>query len=142
MFTSDSDPISSFMGVKQGDASSALLFMMFVNDITEHINTNIEGIFTLNEMKLFLILYADDQVLFSTSPDSLQSMLADIEAYCDRWGLKMNTNKTEVLIFEKGSRYTDRSFYLYNSKLEIVTQFKYLCVTFYKNGRWNQTMYS
>jgi len=111
------------MGVKQGGASSALLFMMFVNDVTEHINTNLEGIFTLNEMKLFVILYADDQVLFSTSPDSLQSMLADIEAYCGRWGLKMNTNKTEVLIFEKGSRYTDRSFYLYNSKLEIVTQF-------------------
>ena len=61
-------------------------------------------------MKLLLILYADDQVLFSTSPDSLQSMLADIEAYCDKWGLKMDTNK--VLIFEKGSRYTDRSFYL------------------------------
>ena len=64
----------------------------------------------VNEMKLFLILYADDQVLFSISPDSLQSMLADIEAYCDKWGLKMDTNK--VLIFEKGSRYTDRSFYL------------------------------
>jgi len=46
----------------------------------------------------------------------------------------MNTNKTKVLIFEKGSRYTDRSFYLY-----IVTQFKYLGVNFYKNGRWNQT---
>ena len=143
---STSDPISSYMGVKQGGASSALLFMMFVNDITvfvnditEHINTNLEGIFTLNEMKLFLILYADDQVLFSTSPDSLQSMLADIEAYCDRGGLKMNTNKTKVLIFEKGSRYTDRSFYLYNSKLEIVTQFKYLGINFYKNGRWNQT---
>ena len=49
-------------------------------------------------------------MLFSISPDSLQSMLADIEAYCDKWGLKMDTNK--VLIFEKGSRYTDRSFYL------------------------------
>ena len=49
--------------MKQGDASSALLFMMFVNDVTEHINTNIEGMFTLNEMKLFLIVNADDQVL-------------------------------------------------------------------------------
>ena len=57
----------------------------------------------------------------------------------DRLGLKINTNTTKVLIFEKGSRYTDRSFYLYNSKLEIVTQFKYLGVNFYKNGRWNQT---
>jgi len=60
---STSDPISSYTGMKQGDASSALLVMMFVNDITEHINTNIEGMFTLNEMKLFLIVNADDQVL-------------------------------------------------------------------------------
>ena len=66
-------------------------------------------------MKLFLILYANDQVLCSTSPVSLHISLADSEAYCDRWGLKMNTNKTKVLIFEKGFRYTDRSFYLYNS---------------------------
>ena len=136
---STTDPMSSYMGVKQGDASSALLFMMSFNEITQHINTNIEGTFTLNEMILFLILYADDQVSFSTSPDSLQSMLADIEAYCDRWGLKINTSKTILLIFEKGSRYTDRSFYLYNSKLEIVTQFKYLGVNFFKNARLHQT---
>ena len=88
-------------------------------------------------MKLLLILYADDQVLFSTSPDSLQSMLADIEAYCDRWGLKMNTYKTKVLIFEKGSRYTDRSHYLYNNNSEIVTQFKYVSVHFYKRAVGN-----
>ena len=79
-----SDPIESFLGVKQIDARSSLLFMMFVNDINENINTNIEEIFTLNDIKLFLILYADDQVLFSTSPESLQSMLNDIEAYCNR----------------------------------------------------------
>ena len=29
--------------------------------------------------------------------------------------------------------------YLYNSKIEIVTQLKYLGVNFHINGRWNQT---
>jgi len=125
---STSDPISSYMGVKQVDASSALLFTMFVNDITEHINTNIEGIFTLNEMKLFLILYADDQVLFSTSPDSLQSMLADIEAYCDRWGLKIDTNKTKVLIFEKGSRYTDHYYQSWYSNINNSRRLNTYCI--------------
>ena len=52
---STSDPISSYMGVKQVDASSALLFTMFVNDITEHINTNLEGIFPLNEIINFSV---------------------------------------------------------------------------------------
>ena len=55
--------INSYPGVKQGDPSSSLLFMMFVNDIIANINTNLDGIFTVDELKLFLILYADDQVL-------------------------------------------------------------------------------
>jgi len=44
---STSDPISSHMFVKQGDASSALLFMMFVTDINEHINNKFRRHFHL-----------------------------------------------------------------------------------------------
>ena len=50
--------INSYLGVKQGDPSSSLLFMMFVNDIIANIKTNLDGIFTVDELKLFLILYA------------------------------------------------------------------------------------
>lgn len=96
---------------------------MFVNDIVTSINTNINGIFSVDEMKLFLILFADDQVLFTTSPTSLQSMLNDIETYCTLWGLKINVSKTKVLIFEKSSRHSN--FYLYNETLEIVASLKY-----------------
>ena len=71
--------IDSKPGVKQGDPSSSLLFMMFVNDIISNINTNLEDIVTINELKLFLLANADDQVLFATSPSSLQSMLTDLE---------------------------------------------------------------
>ena len=93
------DVINSCQGVKQGDPSSSLLFMMFVNDLITHINSDIDGIFTIDELNLFLVLYADDQVLFSTNPSSLQSMLTDIETYCNTFGLKINTNKTKVMIF-------------------------------------------
>ena len=55
------------------------------------------------------------------------------------WGRKMNTDKTKILIFVKGSIYTNHLFKLFSSKLEIVTKFKYLGVNFYKNGQWNQT---
>ena len=75
-------------GVKQGDPSSSLLFMMFVNDIVTNINTDLQGLFSIDELKLFLILYADDQILFSMSPTSLKSMLNDIEVYCNTWPLR------------------------------------------------------
>ena len=76
--SSYSNFVDSTVGLKQGDPSSPLLFMLFVNDI----NDNTKNIFTVNELKLFLILYADDQVVFAKSPETLQSMLTDIENYC------------------------------------------------------------
>ena len=115
-----SNSINSRLGVKQGDPSSSLLFMMFVNDILTDINSDLEGIFTVDEVKLFLLAYADDQFLFSTSPTTLQSVLNDIELYCNVWGLKININKTKILIFEKCGIYSNYNFYLCNEQLEVV----------------------
>ena len=49
--------------------------MKFINDIIENMDANLEGIFTLDEIKSFSTLYADDQILFSTSPNSIKIML-------------------------------------------------------------------
>ena len=49
-----SESISIQLGVKQGDPSSSLLFMLFVYDILSNINSDLDGIFTINELKLFL----------------------------------------------------------------------------------------
>ena len=105
--------------------------MMFVNDIVTSINTDLDGIFSIGELKLFLILFADDQVLFSTSPTTLQTMLNDKETYCNVCGLKINVAKSKVLIFKKSIEPTLYGFYLYN---EIVTLFKYVlrCILFLK----------
>jgi len=65
-----SEYFDSGVGHKQGDPSSPLLFMLFVNDIMDNINSDLNGMFTINEFKLFLILYADDQALFALSPES------------------------------------------------------------------------
>ena len=99
-----SNTITSNVGVNQGDPSSFLLFMMFENDTITSINTDLDDIFSTEELKLFLVLFADDKVLFYTSPTTLQSMLNDIETYCNAWGLKVNVAKTKVLIFEQSNR--------------------------------------
>ena len=125
----------SHIGLKQGDPSSPILVMLFVNDMIESINSNLNGIFTTNEIKLFLILFADYQVVFAKSPQALQSILADIENYCTTWGIKINSNKTKAMIFEKGRR-THYDFFIYNTKVELVDSFKYLGITLFKNGNW------
>ena len=128
----------SSIGLEQGDPSLTLLFMFFVNDIIDNIYTNLQNIFTINELKLFLILFADDQVLFATSPETLQSLLTDLENYCQLDGLKINTNKTKAMIFEKGRR-SHHDFYIYNSVIELVDSFKYLGITLFKNVNWYRT---
>ena len=65
-------------------------------------------------------------------------MLYDIETYCTQWGLKINTKKTKAMIFEKG-RHSHFDFYINNTKLELVTSFKYLGIHFFKNGNWYRT---
>ena len=94
----------------------------------------------LNELKLFILLYADDSVIFALSPESLQSMLNDVQLYCNTWGLKVNTTKTKIMIFEKGiSRNTSYNFMYNDNILEVVNSFKYLGIHFYKNGKWFRT---
>ena len=122
---------NSHIGLKQGDPSSPLLFMLFVNDVLQHINSNLYGIFTLDEMKFVLILFADDQVVFAKSPQSSQLLLTDIKNYCAEWDLHINTSKTKAMIFEKGRR-TYYEFF----KIDLVDNFIYLGITLFKNGKW------
>ena len=101
------------MGLKQGDPSSPLMFMMFINDMVDNIIFDLENIFTVEQIRFFMFLYAD----------------YDIEIYCGIWNLKINTNKLKAMIIERG-RHTNCELYLNNVKLEVVTSFKYLCVYF------------
>jgi len=55
---------TSNIGIEQGDPSSSLMFLYYVNDTLSNINSNIDGIFDINDVKLFLLLFADDAAIF------------------------------------------------------------------------------
>ena len=71
---------SSHAGLKQGDPLSAILFVLFINDFVEEVSLNTkQAAFSVQDINLFMLLYADDIVLFSKSPSELQKMLNNLQ---------------------------------------------------------------
>ena len=96
-----SDEFSSFLGVRQGECLSPFLFSMYLNDIENvFIQKRVAG-FDIGLLKLFLLLYADDIVIFAESSDDLQKGLDVLAEYCKRWKLTVNIQKTKVMFLER-----------------------------------------
>ena len=85
-------------------------------------------------MCLTLLLFADDMVLFSTDPAELQLLLNKLYKYLPEWGLKVNTSKTKICIFEKRKSNIDFTWSYDGQNLEIVDSFTYLGMKFTANG--------
>ena len=79
-------------------------------------------------------MFADDLILFSTSSASLQVMLDSVYEYSDKWGLKINVNKTKVCIFEKRKQVHNEKWNINGENVEIVDTFCYLGAKFVYNG--------
>ena len=101
-----SDGFKCNLGARQGECLSPFLFAIYLNDLEEEfINKGSEGI-DIDMLKLFLLLYADDTILFAKTAEELQDSLNILHEYSIRWKLKVNTDKTKIMIFRKGGNFT------------------------------------
>ena len=130
-----SDAFFSSIGVRRGECLSPFLFSMYLNDLEAEIDIKgVEGI-DIGMLKLFILLYADDIVLFGNSASELQNSIDILEEYCQKWKLTVNTTKTKVLIFRKGGRLPNGLRFTYNgTKIEILSRFSYLGIVFTSGG--------
>ena len=119
-------------GVRQVEWLSPFLFSMFINDLEEElILKNIEGL-DFDYFKLFLLMYADDIVLFSETADGLQNGLNCMNQYCQKWKGTVNIQKTKVMVFRKGGTLRRNTrFYYGEHEIEIVNKFAYLGIVFF-----------
>ena len=53
-------------------------------------------------VKVFMLLYADDVVIFGNSANQLQEGLNLLSEYCKKWKLTVNAAKTKIMVFRKG----------------------------------------
>ena len=131
----------SNLGVRQGENLSPVLFALFLNDMKEFLASDMNGLTDIAKeakgvhmseeeiekmLNLFVLLYADDTVIFSDSINGLQVGLEKIKQYCERWKLFLNVNKCKIMIFSRGKVRNRPDFFIGLEKIEIVDNFLYL----------------
>ena len=84
---------------RQGNVLSPVLFNIFINDIGKKLS--LEYATVLHDIKICHLMYADDLVLLSTSEKCLQQNLDRVNEFCSNWDLKVNTDKSKVMVFSK-----------------------------------------
>jgi len=121
-------------GVRQGCILSPLLFTLFINDLNDFIDI---GGFCYNGVWIRMLMYADDIVFLAKDPNILQSMIDKLSIYCDKWNLRVNLNKSKIMIFHKGSRVSKLYHWTYNQdEIEIVSGYKYLGINLVCSGKF------
>ena len=122
-------------GVRQGDPLSPTLFNIFINDLFNELEkANCDAVTFNEKCNINALAYADDIVLISKSKEGLQKALHIVEAYCEKWRLKINHSKTKTMVFSRGNRIINEKFTINGIALENVKEFKYLGITIHKKN--------
>jgi hypothetical protein len=127
-------------GLIQGEALSPLMYSLYVNDFELFLSENNCNGLELGSLNLYLLMYADDTVLFAESASELQNLLNKLEVYSKSWNLSVNATKTKIVVFRNGGKMKTNECWIYdNHQIEIVDNFNYLGVVFNYNGKFRFT---
>ncbi|XP_059224641.1 uncharacterized protein LOC131997617 [Stomoxys calcitrans] len=112
-------------GVKQGCLLSPLLFSLYINDLSDAL----EGGVDIEGINIKTLLYADDIVILAEDSTTLQQMIANLEEFCKKWSLIVNTEKSKIMVFRNGGRLSQQDKWFFHAEpLEVVSEYKYLGV--------------
>ena len=91
-------------GVKQGDVCSPVLFSLFINKLAfDLIREGKHGAIVSPELiELFILLFVDDFLLISETLTGLQNQLNSLLKSAKKHDIKVNLNKSSVIVFRKG----------------------------------------
>ena len=83
---------------------SPILFSLLINELANEILEKGKHGVSLGpaEIELFLLLFADDLTLLSSTVIGLQNQLNVLQEATQRLGLTVNLDKSKVVVFRKG----------------------------------------
>ena len=122
-----SNQINPKAGVPQNSVLSPLLFLIYINDLP-----------TPYHKKNSLSQFADDTTKWAFSLNVrfaakfLHQDLLNLAVWCAKWRIKLNPEKTEVIIFSRSilARKTEPNLKLYGETLKVYPQVKFIGITF------------
>ena len=115
------------------------MFSLFLNDIENAFHHPNNIAVTIDQLSIYLLLFADDAVMFAESKEELQDNLYCLKSYCDKWSLTVNVEKTKVIIFrKKGVLKEDYTWTYQAENIEMVEIFSYLGLLFSCRGSFVQ----
>jgi len=125
--TSEWLPVAS--GVPQGSVLGPLLFLLFINDISQNISSTVR-------------LFADDLIMYrvihdSSSQGNFQQDIDKLLGWAKRWGMSFNTKKCNVVNISRSKEKNTHKFYMGDFELKYVDIFTYLGVQIGSDLNWN-----
>ena len=103
-----SESTRSTVGVIQGCPLSPILFGLYIDEISEYIERWGGSGAGLVGVTIPILLYADDIVLISDSPEGLQRHLNALKLFCTDKDFSINLNKTKVMVFNTTQAWVTR----------------------------------
>ena len=124
-----SDPTTVISGVPQGSVLGPLLFLCYINDITQNLTSKVR-------------LYADDTLIYRNILNeqdvvALQNDLNTIMKWSVDWQMTFNPGKSKFLRITNKVNYISSDYYLRNCHIPLVNHVKYLGVIIDKHLNWS-----
>ena len=123
------------IGVRQGAVTSPIFFSIFINELIKEFQNSNAGI-KIGDRIISSLFFADDIVLLATK-DQLQLFLDVLSKFAHKWRLRVNLDKTKVVIFDpKCNSLSKEKFYYDHHLVQVVNKYLYLGVVFTSDLKW------
>ena len=112
---------------------SPILFSLFISELSDELSKHGKhGIQLFPDLlEIILLMFADDVVLVSDTIPGLQNQLNILYTFSEHAGLKINLDKTNIVVFRRGGRLArNEKWYLNDEPITTVNTYKYLGVIF------------
>ena len=116
-------------GVPQGSVLGPVLFLLYINDINEHINSTVK-------------LFADDSIIYREVHNTqdqliLQNDLATLGKWAQKWSMSFNVKKCAALSITLKRTPLTHQYTLLGEDIPCVQKAEYLGVTISHDLKWN-----